>query len=32
MNELTEAPRALNDKSGIFGEVVAELRGPDGDL
>lgn len=32
MNELTEAPRALNDKSGIFGEVVAELRGPDGEL
>ena len=32
MNELTEAPRALNDKSGIFGEVVAELCGPDGEL
>ena len=25
--ELAEEPRALNDKSGIFGEVVAELRG-----
>ena len=30
--ELAEEPRALNDKSGIFGEVVAELFGPDGDL
>ena len=30
--ELAEEPRALNDKSGIFGEVVAELFGPDGEL